>query len=234
LTRRQAFHSNGIGSTRWLSRVGDEWDAGADPGDGISDVDSAGNITHSEKRIVMIKTVALMGALALTTSLSLAAQDVATAVEGTVKKVDAGTKTVVVETKDGTERTFHYAGDVTVDGAKDAEIGAKGSLKGLDEGSKVAVHYTVVGGKDTAHEIDRIGDDGLKATEGTVTHIDKGAKTIAVKTADGTEQTFRLTDRAAKDTGKGVAEGAEKSAKVTVYYTEKAGTKTAHFVKQVF
>jgi hypothetical protein len=30
------------------------------------------------------------------------------------------------------------------------------------------------------------------------------------------------------------AAGADKSAKVTVYYTEKAGTKTAHFVKQVF
>jgi hypothetical protein len=102
------------------------------------------------------------------------------------------------------------------------------------EGSKVAVHYTSVGGKDTAHEIDRIGDDGLKATDGTVSHIDRGAKTIAVKTADGTEETFHLTDRAAKDTGKGIAEGADKSAKVTVYYTEKAGTKTAHFIKEAF
>jgi len=37
---------------------------------------------------------------------------------------------------------------------------------------------------------------------------------IAVKTADGTEQTFHLTDRAAKDTGKDVAEGVDKSAKL--------------------
>jgi hypothetical protein len=43
-----------------------------------------------------------------------------------------------------------------------------------------------------------------------------------------------LTDRAAKDTGKGIAEGTEKSAKVTVYYTEKAGVKTAHFIKSAF
>jgi hypothetical protein len=149
-------------------------------------------------------------------------------------KVDSGTKTLVIETKDGTEHTFHYAGNVTVDGAKDTEHGTVDAAHGVAEGSKVAVHYTSVGGKDTAHEIDKIGDDGLKTTDGTVSHIDRGAKTIAVKTADGTEETFHLTDRAAKDTGKGVAEGADKSAKVTVYYTEKAGTKTAHFIKEAF
>ena len=182
----------------------------------------------------MIKTLALVSAFAVATSLSLAAQDVVHAVDGTVKKVDAGTKTVVVETKDGTVHTFHYASDVTVDGAKDTAKGTVDAAHGVQEGSKVAVHYTVVGGKETAHEIDNIGDDGLKATEGTVSHIDRGAKTIAVKTADGSVDTFHLTERAAKDTGKGVAEGADKSTKVTVYYTEKAGVKTAHFVKSVF
>jgi hypothetical protein len=182
----------------------------------------------------MMKTLALVGAFALYASLPLIGQDVVHAVDGTVKKVDSATKTVVVETKDGTEHTFHYGGDVTVDGAKDTEKGTVDAAHGVAEGSKVAVHYTVDGGKETAHEVDKIGDDGLKATDGTVSHIDRGAKTIAVKTADGTEQTFHLTDRAAKDTGKGVATGVDKSAKVTVYYTEKAGVKTAHFVKTIF
>jgi hypothetical protein len=182
----------------------------------------------------MIKTLAMVSALALSASLSLAAQDVVHAVDGTVKKVDAGTKTLVVETKDGTEHTFHYASDVTVDGAKDTKKGTVDAAHGVEVGSKVAVHYTVVGGKETAHEIDKIGDDGLKATDGTVSHIDRGTKTIAVKTADGSEDTFHMTDRAAKDTGKGIGEGADKSAKVTVYYTEKAGVKTAHFVKSIF
>jgi hypothetical protein len=182
----------------------------------------------------MFKTLALVGAFALTTSLSLVAQDVVHAVDGTVKKVDSGTKTLVVETKDGTEHTFHYTGKVAVDGAKDTAHGTVDAAHGVAEGSKVAVHYTSVGGKDTVHEIDKIGDDGLKTTDGTVSHIDRGAKTIAVKTADGSEQTFHLTDRAAKDTGKDIAEGTDKSAKVTVYYTEKAGTKTAHFIKEAF
>ena len=182
----------------------------------------------------MIKTLALVSAFVFSASLSLAAQDVVHAVDGTVKKLDAGTKTVVVDAKDGTEHTFHYASDVTIHGAKDTKKGAVDAAHGVEEGSKVAVHYTVDGGKETAHEVDKIGDDGLKATDGTVSHVDKGAKTIAVKTADGSEETFHMTDRAAKDTGKDVAEGVDKSAKVTVYYTEKAGVKTAHFIKTVF
>jgi hypothetical protein len=170
----------------------------------------------------------------LSSSIVFAADAVGHAVDGTVKKVDTASKTVVVETKDGAEHTFHYGDDVVVDGAKDTKKGAVDGAHGIEEGSKVAVHYTTVGGKDTAHEFDKIGDDGMKATEGTVTHVDKGAKTIAVKTKDGTEETFHYTDRAAKDAGKDVGEGVSKSAKVTVYYTEKAGTKTAHFVKAIF
>jgi len=182
----------------------------------------------------MIKRVALMSALVLSASLSLAAQDVAHAVDGTVEKVDEGTKTVVVKTADGTDHTFHYLGDVTVDGAKDTDHAAKGTVHGITVGSKVAVHYTVVGGKETAHEFDNIGDDGLKATEGTVTHVGKGSKTIAVKTADGTVETFHMTERATKDTGEDIGKGTDKTAKVTVYYTEVAGKKTAHFVKKAF
>jgi VCBS repeat-containing protein len=179
----------------------------------------------------MFKTIALVSALALSTSLSFAADDVVHAVDGTVTKIDTTTKTIAVKTADGTEHTFHYLGDVTVHGSKDA---AKGTVNGVKEGSKVAVHYTVEGSKETAHEFDNIGDDGLKATDGTVTHVDRGAKTIAVKTADGTVDTFHFSEDAAKDTGKDIGKGTEKSAKVTVYYTEKAGVKTAHFVKEVF
>ena len=55
--------------------------------------------------------------------------------------------------------------------------------------------------------------------------IDRGGKKLVVKSADGTEQAFKMADHAAAETGQGV----EKSAKVTVYYTEDAGKKIAHF-----
>jgi hypothetical protein len=156
-----------------------------------------------------------------------AADDVATAVEGTVKKVDAGTKTVVVKTADGTEHTVHFVGKTSVHGWDGAEAGTKDGMHGVKEGSQVVVHYTVKGTEKTAQEVDRVGEGGLKVSEGTVSKIDRGSKTMAVKTADGAEATYKITDRAVVDTGKGV----EKASKVTVYYTEEGGKKIVHFFK---
>src|ERR1700675_3999119 len=140
---------------------------------------------------------------------ALAAQDVVSAVDGTVKKVDSGAKTVVVKTADGTEHTFLFLGRTVVHGAEATAKGSKVAFHGLKEGSEVAVHYTAKGSVETAEEVDRIGKDGLKATEVTVTHIDRGAKTLAVKTANGTEETYRLAANAAKDAGKDIGEGTE-------------------------
>lgn len=70
-------------------------------------------------------------------------------------------------------------------------------------------------------------EDLVHIVKGTVKSVDKGSKTMVVKTADGTEHTVKWTDKTTwegmKDTGEGVAEGS----KVTVKYTEKAGEKTA-------
>jgi hypothetical protein len=155
-----------------------------------------------------------------------------TAVEGTVTKIDRTTKTIAVKAADGTEHIFHFAARTVVHGGEKVGVGTNDAFYGLKEGSDVVVHYTARGTKETAEEVDRVGKDGLKATEGTITHIDRGAKTVAVKTADGTEQNFRLTSHAADDAGKDVAEGAEKSGKITVYYTEEAGHRVAHFFKK--
>lgn len=163
--------------------------------------------------------------LALPSSLCLAAEPV-TAVHGTISKIDSGAKTVAVKTKDGTEHTMHFVGKTAVHGT---EEGAKDSFKGLKEGSEVVAHYTTKGSEKTAVEVDKIGKDGLKETEGTVSEIDRGAKTLAVKTADGSVQSFKMADHATEEAGKDVGKATEKSAKVTVYYTEKAGKKVAHF-----
>jgi hypothetical protein len=152
-----------------------------------------------------------------------------TAVRGTVEKIDSTAKTIVVKAADGTEHTFHFVARTAVHGGEKAGAATTESFHGLKEGSEVVVHYTAKGGEETAEEVDHIGEGGLKKTEGTITHLDRGAKTVTVKTADGTEQTFRLTDHAADDAGKDISEGAEKSGKVTVYYTGQAGHKVAHF-----
>ncbi len=56
------------------------------------------------RRTLAIGLAFLFGATALV------AQDVVSAVSGTVTKVDSATKTVVVKSADGTEHTFHFIG----------------------------------------------------------------------------------------------------------------------------
>ena len=153
-------------------------------------------------------------------------------VVGEILKLDAAAKTVVVKAADGTSHTFHFLEQTTVLAGREVTAGSKDAFRGLKEGSEVAVHYTVKGTEETAREIDRIGKDGLKAADVTVVHLDRGAKTLAVKTAEGTEETFRLTGTAAADAGEDIGKGTEKSVKATVYYTDEAGHKVAHFFKR--
>ena len=55
----------------------------------------------------------------------------------------------------------------------------------------------------TGVEIGKIGKDSVKVTKGTIVKVDSGAKTVVVKTADGTEKTFDFTENAGKDYGQG-------------------------------
>jgi len=88
-----------------------------------------------------------------------------------------------------------------------------------------------------------VAQDVVHAMSGIVKSVDKGTKTMVVKTADGTEQTIKWTGKTtvegAKGAGKGVADasaatydGTKEGTKVTVKYTEKAGEKTAVAVKE--
>lgn len=168
-------------------------------------------------------------AFALFACTAFAAQDVASAVVATVKTIDKGTKTIVVKTADGTEQTFHFVGRTVAHGAEAAAKGSKDAFMGMKEGDEVIVHYTGEGAEKTAEEVDHLGKDGLKASTVVVKGTDHAAKTVTVKTAKGGEETYHLTARAAKETGNGLEEGA----KVTVYYSEEAGKKLAHYFKQI-
>ncbi|HZI33174.1 MAG TPA: hypothetical protein VFF11_12600, partial [Candidatus Binatia bacterium] len=163
----------------------------------------------------------------------MAADDAVSAIHGVVTKTDAAAKTIVVKTKDGTEHTIHFVDKTTVRGGESAEAGAKDTFHGVKEGSEVVAHYTVKGTEKTAVEVDKVGMDGYKSVEGTVTKVGEGGKTITVKTADGTERTFEVAGHGTKVAAVDASKGTEKGAKVTVYYTESAGKKIAHFFEKL-
>jgi hypothetical protein len=83
----------------------------------------------------------------------------------------------------------------------------------------------------------RAADDVSSAVHGVITKADAAAKTIVVKTKDGTEHTFHFVDKTivhgteagAKDTFHGLKEGSE----VAVHYTVKGTEKTASEVDNV-
>ena len=162
-----------------------------------------------------------------------AASDVVSAIHGTITKLDSATKTAVVKTEDGTEHTIHFVDKTAVHGAEATAEGSKDAFHGLKEGSEVAVHYTEKGGDKTAVEVDHLGKDGIKSVDGTVSKVGAGGKTVTVKAADGTEQTFDVVGRDTKESAVAIGKGADKTAKVTVYYTEKGGKKVAHFFKNL-
>jgi hypothetical protein len=177
---------------------------------------------------------AAVGVLAICfLALLVSAQGSTNVVTGTIEKVDNGTKTVAVKTADGTVETVKYTDRTTVTGLKDA--GKAADLSGK-EGSHIIVHTTGEGADKTAHSIEWVGDKTVHTADGTVEDVDKGSKTVAVKMADGTKETFHVADRATVDSGKDVARysvrGAEKGEHVTVYYTEEAGKKVAHVFKK--
>ncbi len=163
----------------------------------------------------------------------IAAQNGGEIAEGRIHKLDHKAKMMVVKTADGTEHTFRLAEHSVVRGGKALVKGTETTFHGLKTGSEVVVHYTEKGTEKTAEEIDHIGKDGLKAAKGTIHAIDWGAKTVAVKTAEGTELIFGLTELSAIETGRQFGKGTEKAAKVTVYYTEEAGRKVGHFFKKL-
>jgi phosphotransferase system IIA component len=150
--------------------------------------------------------------------------------EGVVQKTSEGAHTVVVKTRDGIEHLFHLTGRTAVHGGKDQ---ADDALRGLEEGSTVVVHYTAEGDRITAYEIDRIAGDGLQTIEGTVTKVDRRAKTISIRLADGSRQTLRLTERAASSVGKDLDDAAADTAKVVVYFDDHSGRRVAHYFKRV-
>ena len=74
-------------------------------------------------------------------------------------------------------------------------------------------------------------EDVVHLVEGTVKHVDKGAKTVVVKADDGTEHTIKWTDKTTLDGMKDAGKDIKTGSRLSVKYTEKAGEKTAVGIK---
>src|SRR5260370_24409821 len=86
--------------------------------------------------------------------------------------------------------------------------------------------FAVAGAQDVTH-----------AVSGPIEKVDAGAKTIAVKTADGTVETVKFTDKTTvqglKDAAKGADLAGKEGGHVIVHATGEGADKTAHSVEWV-
>ena len=175
-------------------------------------------------------TVALLALPALHAGQELPPVGGTVALEGTVDQTYKAANTVIVKTVDGVRHLFHLTGKTSVHGSEAA--GAE-ALRGLETGSTVVVHYVADAEESTALEVDRLDDKGLKTMKGVVTRVDRAGRTIAIRLADGSTETLRLTDRAAMDVGKDVDRAAADTTSVIVYYADEAGVRVAHYFKRI-
>ncbi len=193
----------------------------------------------------MIRTKTISKALLLMCTVALAssalAQDVVHAVAGAVTRVDKAGKTIAIKTADGSEQVFKFTEHTAIRSSIDVEKGAK--MGALDtyfagkEGTKVVVRYMGKGADKTATVVDDFGKESLKAGKGTVTHVDRAARTVSVKTESGAEETYKLGSEAVVETDHGVVRGSrylvKEGDKVTVHYTEQEGAKIVRFFQKL-
>jgi hypothetical protein len=187
----------------------------------------------SSRLVLLLCTTALLS--------SAFAQDEVHAVAGAVTKVDKTGKTIAIKATDGSEQVFKYTERTgirsSVGATHAAKMGALDTYFAGKEGTRVVVRYMGKGSDKTATLVEDFGKDTLKTGRGTVTHVDRAARTVAIKTDDGAEATYKLGSDAVVETDHGVIRGsrylAKEGDKVAVHYTEDAGDKIVHFFQKL-
>ncbi len=151
---------------------------------------------------------------------------------GTVEQVDEHAKTITIKSEDGTDHTLQIEARTKFHGVHGNSRNTTDNIQGLKPGTQVAAHYTSTGTVENAVEIDNIGPDGLKTMQATITHIDRGEKSLTVQTADGSNQTFHMSDSTARYAAEQFDQGTG-PLNVFLYYSgHKEGHPVAHYFKK--
>jgi Cu/Ag efflux protein CusF len=177
-----------------------------------------------------ICTVIVLLALALAANAQAPRHGIRT---GTVQQVDEHAKSVTIKSDDGTEHTLQIEARTKFHGVHGNSRNTTDKIQGLKPGAQLAAHYTAAGTAENAVEIDNIGADGLKTIEATITHLDRGEKTLTVQNPDGSNQTFHMSDSTARYAAEQFDQGSANSLKVILYYSgHKEGHPVAHYFKK--
>jgi hypothetical protein len=175
-----------------------------------------------------------LAALALTSAAG--AQQIVHAVTGKVTAVWPATKTLVVDTDDGSQGHFDI---LTQNVLMSFEKGVKAMTVPASTFTKADCQVVVFFfGEESARTVVAVEDLGsapLTNSTGTIVKLDKHAHLITIKSDSGEEQTFQIGPKTLADSMYGVVEGqkfsADKGAKVKITASTDNGAQTALFIR---
>src|SRR5581483_8564658 len=122
-----------------------------------------------------------------------------------------GVHTVVAGAADGIRHLFHRSKPSTVEGGEETGAASPDVLKDFTNGTRVVVHYSA--------ECDPAGRD----IDAVVTRVDREAKTVRIRLADGTDDTLQLLPAVTADADDAVA------ADAIVSYTDRNGRRQSYY-----
>jgi hypothetical protein len=191
-----------------------------------------------------------MCVLSLLSAFAADAQNTYDMVSGAIQKVDDAARTLSVKTKQGAETVVDVTEKTVKYGTKAVKEGTQAVVQHTTHGAKKTAHAIKTVGKDTVHtlsgvvtKIDLQAQTATVKTADGVEHVLTLAKdgVISAGHAVGTtaEQGGKVAGKKASAAGEATADAARQAAdylaqaaksgaKVTVYYTDKAGKKIAH------
>lgn len=186
-------------------------------------------------QIYLVSSVlmAALTILAMPSQLSAKGDDEKDAFVGVVEKIDADAKKVYVKSTEGVVKAFKWTKKSTVHGVTEAAIWTDHAAH---TGAHVVVRSLKVAGGETIQGIHWFGQGTAKVVSGTVKHVGKGTKKVAIVVAEEAEQIYDVSEHAVVRTGKAVVHGtkhveknAARSVKATIHVFERDGKKVVHF-----
>jgi hypothetical protein len=153
---------------------------------------------------------------------------------GTLERVDATGKTIVVKTRDGGEVTFHF-NDVTV--VRGLGPQRSPSMLASEEGMDVVVRYS---DEKIAASILLTRGATVDLAIGTIVTVNQASKTISVTTADGEHEMFQLGEDCKIYTAQGVEKSVtasghvlKKGGLVVLYFSEEGGHRVVRAIDEI-
>ena len=164
------------------------------------------------------------------------AQQIVHAMTGKVTAVYPASKTIQIDTDDGSQSIFDIMGqNVLISFEKNVKALTIPASAFNKADCQVVVFYYGQEGVRTVVAVEELGAGPLAHDTGTVVKMDKHARLLTIKTDAGSEQTYHMDAKTLADSSYGVMEGLkfspDKGSKVRVTASTQNGESTALFIR---